>query len=135
MPCLLDPGRRVSRSVPLTARLFPLSTQASFRLTEDGALKMLSASSGREFSINPQGLKQVGNGGQEIAFKVGPHFTPVHLATAESRCGKAGLHTYRLSSAYDSCECPVQCSAEEMMEFNVIGQGASSVVRPSTSPG
>lgn len=66
-----------------------MSLTASFKLSDDGTLQMLSASK-REFSINPQGLRQGAGRGVEQQY---------------------------------------QCSADEMMEFNTIGRGASSVVR------
>ena len=73
-------SRALRAACSVTVSLF--CVQASFKLTEDGTLQMLSASN-REFSINPQGLRQLGsNGGEEIAFRVSSPFPHLFGATA-----------------------------------------------------
>jgi hypothetical protein len=93
--------------------------QASFRVSQGGStLNLVSCNRSQEFAIGPHGLRQHTLAGEQ---RGGSEVRRCVSAPGLGGCARSRLLTRATPAA--------QCSASDMMEFNVIGRGASSVVR------
>jgi hypothetical protein len=104
--------------------------QASFRVSQGGStLSLVSCNRSQEFAIGPQGLRQhtlagEQRGGAEVRVRARALCHHAALSRVPALRPRHARLTRRRRRARAR-----QCSASDMMEFNVIGRGASSVVR------